>query len=453
MDALAPRAAAAPASGEIDADAIVAKVTRRLLPFLAASFVVAYLDRVNIGFAALSMNEALGFSPIVFGWGAGIFFLGYCLLEAPSNYMLERVGARLWIARIMVSWGIVSALMAVVWSEASFITLRFLLGAAEAGFAPGVIFYLTYWVPARHRARCLGGFLLALPLATVIGAPLSGLVLATMDGVAGLSAWRWLFIVEAVPATLLGVAAYFYLTDKPEDAAWLTPKERAELQRVIDAETIETDGGAHAPWRAARDPRVLTLGLVYFGIVASLYGLGFWLPQIINAFGYGALGTGFVTAIPYFCGAVAMVAWSRHSDATGERIRHAAAAAALSAGGLAISAFFKSPAASMIALSLASVGTLAAFPPFWTLPTAFLSGMDAAVGIALVNSIGNLAGFFGPYLVGWIKSTTGEFSYALLALAAAPLASAAAMIFIEKKATRKIRSEPLAAELERAEPD
>lgn len=434
MDARPPLDIADPVAADIDADAVVAKVMRRLVPFLAACFVVAYLDRVNIGFAALSMNEALGFSPVVFGWGAGIFFVGYCALEAPSNYILERVGARRWIARIMVSWGIVSALMAIVWNEASFLALRFLLGAAEAGFAPGVILYLTYWVPARYRARCLGGFLMALPLATVIGAPLSGLLLATMDGAAGLAAWRWLFIIEAAPATLLGVAAYFYLPDKPENAAWLARGERAALQNLLDEESVESGAaGSHSPWRTLRDPQVLTLGLVYFGIVASLYGLGFWLPQIVDAFGYGALGTGLVTAIPYFFGAVAMALWSRHSDAAGERLRHAALAAALSAGGLASAGCVETPAASMIALSLASAGTLAAMPPFWTLPTAFLSGTDAAVGIALVNSIGNLAGFFGPYLVGWIKNATGEFSYALVALAAAPLVSAVVMIRLGKK--------------------
>jgi ACS family tartrate transporter-like MFS transporter len=212
----------------------VAKVTRCLIPFLVACFFVAYLDRVNIGFAALSMNAALGFSSVVFGWGAGIFFIGYCLLEAPSNYVMERVGARRWIARIMVSWGIVAALMAIVWSETSFFVLRFLLGAAEAGFAPGVILYLTYWIPARYRARSLGAFLIALPLSSMVGAPILGLVLATMDGVAGVSAWRWLFVIEAAPAVLLGIAAYFYLTDKPENAAWLAPRERALLQDLLD---------------------------------------------------------------------------------------------------------------------------------------------------------------------------------------------------------------------------
>jgi ACS family tartrate transporter-like MFS transporter len=435
MDALSSLSLSAPASTtEIDADATEAKVTRRLMPFLVACFFVAYLDRVNIGFAALSMNAALGFSPVIFGWGAGIFFIGYCLLEAPSNYVMERVGARRWIARIMVSWGIVAALMAIVWSETSLFVLRFLLGAAEAGFAPGVILYLTYWIPARYRARSLGAFLIALPLSSMGGAPVSGLVLATMDGVTGVSAWRWLFVIEAAPAVLLGVAAYFYLTDKPENAAWLAPRERALLQGLLDEERSAREAAGNPTlWRTLFDPRVIALGLVYFGVVASLYGLGFWLPQIVGAFGYGAFETGLVTAIPYVCGAVAMVAWSRHSDESGERIRHVAAAAVLSAAGLALSACFETPAPSIIALCVASIGTLAAMPPFWALPTAFLSGTAAAVGIALVNSIGNLAGFFGPYLVGWIKNATGEFSYALLALAVGPLVSAILVICLGRK--------------------
>jgi MFS transporter, ACS family, tartrate transporter len=418
----------------VDADATAAKVARRLIPFLVACFFFAYLDRVNIGFAALSMNEALGFSATAFGAGAGVFFLGYCLLEAPSNYILARVGARRWIARIMVSWGVVSALMAIVWNETSFLALRFLLGAAEAGFAPGVILYLTYWMPARYRARSLGAFLIAIPLATAFGAPLSGLLLATMDGVAGLRAWRWLFVIEAVPTLLLGIVAYFVLTDKPEDAAWLTPRERAGLQSQLDEENgAGEENDDRALWLMLGDRRVLALGAVYFGIVASLYGLGFWLPQIVSGFGFGPLGVGLVTALPYACGAAAMILWSRRSDASGERIGHVASAAVLSAGGLAAASFFQAPAPAIVALSLASVGTLAAMPPFWTLPSAYFSGTAAAVGIALVNSIGNLAGFVGPYLVGLIKDATGEFSYALLALAAGPLVSAALVMRLGRK--------------------
>ncbi|HEX7800530.1 MAG TPA: MFS transporter, partial [Asticcacaulis sp.] len=397
-----------------------------------------YLDRVNVGFAALTMNDELGLSPTVYGWGAGVFFFGYCLLEAPSNHILERVGARRWIARIMVSWGIVSAMMGLVWNETSFLVLRFLLGAAEAGFSPGVILFLTYWVPARYRARSVGLFLLALPLATAVGAPLSGLLLSTMDGVGGASAWRWLFFIEAAPAILLGVAAYFYLTDKPQEARWLAPQERALLTRVLDQEkSSRKAAGAHPLWRMLGDPWVIRLGVIYFGVVAALYGLGFWLPQIVSAFGYGPLGAGLLTAIPYACGGVAMALWSRRSDKNGERVYHSAAAALLAAGGLAASAFFNAPIPSILALTAASVGTLAAMPPFWTLPTAFLCAEVAAVGIALVNSIGNLAGFFGPYLVGWIKETSNDFSYALLALSAAPLFSAVLLVWLIPEQKRR----------------
>lgn len=407
---------------EPDADRIVSKVARRLVPFLAACFFAAYLDRVNVGFAALTMNADLEFSAEIFGWGAGIFFIGYSIFEAPSNYVLHRVGARRWIARIMVSWGLVSALMAFVWDAASFLTLRFLLGVAEAGFAPGAILYLTYWIPAERRARILATFLIAVPVSSAVGAPLSSLALATMDGVAGLKGWQWLFLLEAIPSLLLGIAAFFYLTDRPEDAEWLTPAERTWLQATLDAE----QAAAASPdddsfWRTLRHPRVLALGAAYFGVVAALYGLGFWLPQIVHGFGYGLVASGFVTSIPYVFGAIAMIVWSRRSDQTGERFWHTALPAMTAAIGLAASGYADSPAAAMLAICVASAGTLAVLPPFWTLPTAFLSGMGAAVGIAAVNSIGNLAGFFGPYLVGWIKTATGDFPTALFALAIGPI--------------------------------
>jgi ACS family tartrate transporter-like MFS transporter len=293
------------AKTDIDADRTIAKVTRRLIPFLIACFFVAYLDRVNIGFAALTMNKELGLSPQTFGWGAGVFFIGYCLFEAPSNYILHRVGARRWIARIMISWGVVSGLMALIWDETSFVSLRLLLGVAEAGFAPGVILYLTYWIPAERRALSLGAFLMAVPLSSAFGAPLSSLVLTTMDGVANLSGWRWLFILEAAPSIILGAVALFYLTDRPKDASWLEPVERHWLQARLDSEqqTLEDP----SPWSMLRHPRVIVLGLAYFGVVSSLYGLGFWLPQIVDAFGYGVLASGFIVSIPYACGALAMV--------------------------------------------------------------------------------------------------------------------------------------------------
>lgn len=409
----------------IDSAATMRKVARRLIPFLVACFFCAYLDRVNLGFAALTMNRDLGFSPTVYGWGAGVFFFGYALFEAPSNYVLHRVGARLWIARIMLSWGVVSALMAAVWNEASFIALRFLLGVAEAGFAPGAILYLTYWIPAEQRARALGAFLFAVPLSTAVGAPLSGLALELMDGALGLRGWQWLFILEALPTLALGAVAFFYLTDKPRDAKWLSRREREWLAARIEREDAARRApDDHAVWPALRDPRTLALGLAYFGIVLSLYGLGMWLPQIVSAFGLAPIGAGFVTAIPFACGAAAMILWSRRSDRRDERIRHTALAAFVAAAGLAVAAWRREPLPAMIALSVAASGTLAAMPPFWTLATASVAGTRAAIAIALVNSIGNLAGFFGPYLVGWIKETTGEFSLALLALAAGPLVCA-----------------------------
>jgi ACS family tartrate transporter-like MFS transporter len=408
---------------EIDADRTIAKVTRRLVPFLVICFFAAYLDRVNIGFAALTMDKELGFSPQTFGWGAGVFFIGYCLFEAPSNFILHRVGARRWIARIMVSWGVVSGLMALISGETSFVSLRLLLGVAEAGFAPGVILYLTYWIPAERRALPLGAFLMAVPLSSAFGAPLSSLVLTTMDGVANLSGWRWLFILEAAPSILFGVIALFYLTNRPKDARWLEPAERSWLQARLDAE-LATLEDPRDPWSMLRHPRVILLGLAYFGVVLSLYGLGFWLPQMVETYGYGVLATGFIVSIPYVCGALAMMAWSQSSDRSGERHLHTAFAALLATGGLAASAFAQSPPVAMLALSIAAIGTLAAMPIFWSLATSFLSGASAAVGVALINSIGNLAGFVGPYLVGWIKTETGGFSWALLTLAVGPLATA-----------------------------
>ena len=323
----------------------------------------------------------------------------------------------------MVSWGVVSGLMALIWGETSFVSLRLLLGVAEAGFAPGVILYLTYWIPAERRALPLGAFLMAVPLSSAFGAPLSSLVLTTMDGVANLSGWRWLFILEAAPSIILGVIALSYLTNRPKDARWLEPAERSWLQARLDA-ALATLEDPRDPWSMLRHPRVILLGLAYFGVVLSLYGLGFWLPQMVETYGYGVLATGFIVSIPYVCGALAMMVWSQSSDRSGERHLHTAFAALLATSGLAVSAFAQSPPMAMLALSIAAIGTLAAMPIFWSLATSFLSGASAAVGIALINSIGNLAGFVGPYLVGWIKTATGDFSWALLTLAVGPLATA-----------------------------
>lgn len=424
-------------ASDVDGERVVAKVARRLIPLLVLAFFVAYLDRVNVGFAALTMNKELGFTPEFFGWAAGAFFLGYCLLEAPSNYILHRVGARIWIARIMASWGLVSALTAFVWDGASFVALRLLLGAAEAGFAPGVILYLTYWIPAAQRARVIGAFLLALPLSSVVGAPLSGLILSGMDGVAGFSGWRWLFFIEAAPAILLGVVCYFYLPDRPKDAAWLAPRERDWLLAELARESGPQEESA---WRALRDPVVPALGVAYFGIIVALYGLGFWLPQIIKAFGFGVVAAGFLTAIPFVFGALAMIVWSRSSDRAKERVGHTAFASIVACAGLAASAYAPTPTLAIVALSAAAMGTLASMPAFWSFVTLALPGAGAVVGVAVVNSIGNVSGLAGPYIVGLIKGATGEFHYALLALATGPLMAATLIVVIARATLRSPRA-------------
>lgn len=422
----------APHSGVVDAEAVLSRVRRRLIPFLALCYVAAYLDRVNLSFAAATMNRDLNFSPTVYGWGAGVFFIGYALLETPSNYILHRIGARIWIARIMVSWGLVSAAMAFVYDETSFYMLRFLLGAAEAGFMPGIILYLTYWFPQAQRGRILAAFLFAVPLATVIGAPLSGAVLSLTEGLGGMRGWRWLFILEGLPAMALGVVAWFHLADRPAAADWLAPAERDWLARQAagDADSAPDKHEAHAIVAALRDRRALGLGVAYFGVVLALYGLSMWLPQIVEGYGLSAVAAGFVTALPFLLGAGAMLAWGRRADLRGGPGWHAAGAAFLAAVGLLAAAAATSLATAIVATSLAAIGVFATLPPFWAIVTGAFDGTRAAIAIALINSIGNLAGFFGPYIVGWIKEATGSYGPALLALAAGPLVCAALVVYL-----------------------
>jgi ACS family tartrate transporter-like MFS transporter len=402
----------------------LSKVTRRLVPFLIVCYFVAYLDRVNVGFAALAMNKDLGFSAYLYGLGASIFFFGYFIFEVPSNVYLHRVGARIWIARIMLTWGVLSAGMALVWNDTSFLVARFLLGAAEAGFFPGIILYFTYWYPAEYRARIIGIFMAAIPASSVIGSPVSGLLLG-LDGALGIKGWQWLFICEGVPAILMSGAVLLYLTDRPRDATWLTPEERDWLASRLEREQATRESIRSFSLRQALlSPHVLALAVVYFGVVAANYGLSLWLPQIVKGFGLSNVQTGFVTAIPYVFGMIAMIAWGRHSDRTSERIWHVLGSAVLASVGLAAAAYLNSPILEMVALCFAAMGFFSAVSTFWTLPTALLSGTAAAAGIALINSIGNLSGFVGPYAVGWIKDATGDFSWGLLALAAGPLVSA-----------------------------
>ena len=396
----------------------IAKVTKRIVPFLMLCYFVAYLDRVNVGFAALTMNKALGISATAFGFGAGIFFFSYFLFEVPSNLALERFGARKWIARIMMSWGILSGMMALIGGETGFYVVRVLLGIAEAGFFPGIIFYLTLWFPGVYRARIVGWFMAAIPLSSVLGGPVSGWILG-LDGASGLAGWQWLFILEAAPAIVLSVVVWFYLTDRPADAKWLEPEERAWLDRRLAAE-IKQKEDVHglSVLQALFNPRILALSLVYFGAVATNYGTGFWLPQIVKGFGLSNLQTGFVAAAPYVVGTIGMVWWGRRSDAKMERKGHAAIAFAIAAIGIAGSTMVDAPLLKMIALSFGAFGVFAVLPVFWTFPTAFLSGAAAAAGIAAINSLGNLAGFFGPFIMGWLKDVTGNFSAGLLAIAA-----------------------------------
>jgi D-galactonate transporter len=404
----------------------LAKVTKRIVPFLIVCYFIAYLDRVNVGFAALTMNEDLGLSQTAFGFGAGIFFLAYFVFEVPSNLMLERFGARKWIARIMVSWGILSGLMAFIpeiakstgmGNENTFYLIRVLLGAAEAGFFPGIIFYLTLWFPAEYRARIVGYFMAAIPLSSVIGAPVSGALLS-MHGLGGLAGWQWLFILEAVPALILAGVVFFYLTDRPADAAWLAPDERNWLAERLDLERKQRDAVQEfTVGQALVNPKVIALSLVYFGAVAMNYGFSFFLPQIVKAFGMTTFMTTVVAAIPYVVGTIAMISWGLRSDRVGERRWHTAIPLLIAAAGIAASTVLDDPTLKMIAFSVAGFGIFACLPVFWTLPTAFLSGAAAAAGIAVVNSIGNLAGFAGPFAMGWMKDHTGTYTGGLLLLA------------------------------------
>jgi D-galactonate transporter len=404
----------------------LAKVTKRLVPFLIVCYFVAYLDRVNVGFAALTMNQDLGLSQTAFGFGAGIFFLAYFLFEVPSNLLLERFGARKWIARIMLSWGLLSGLMAFIpniasatgmGSENTFYLIRVLLGVAEAGFFPGIIFYLTLWFPAEYRARIVGYFMAAIPLSTVIGAPISGLLL-TLHGAGGLAGWQWLFIMEAVPAVILSGFVFFYLTDKPADAAWLAADERRWLNERLTLERKQREAVQEfTVGQALVNPHVIGLSLVYFGAVATNYGLGFFLPQIVKAFGLTTFMTTVVSAAPYAVGTIAMVWWGRRSDRFAERRWHTAIPLFIAAAGIAASTVLDDPTLKMIAFCVAGFGIFACLPVFWTLPTAFLSGTAAAAGIAVINSIGNLAGFAGPFAMGWIKDHTGSYAGGLLLLA------------------------------------
>ncbi len=409
-------------------EATYRKVTWRLLPTLFVCYVLAYLDRVNVGFAKLQMQTDLGFNDTVYGIGAGLFFIGYFLFEVPSNLILERVGARIWIARIMILWGLVSASTMFARGETTFYLLRFLLGIAEAGFFPGVILYLTYWFTRVHRARMVAGFMTAITLSGVIGGPVSGWILSRFSGVAGLAGWQWLYLLEGLPSVAVGLFVLFRLDDGPSKAKWLSDGERELLLRRIQEEEklkLEEGGGHHRFMDAFRSGKLWLFALVYFCVVMGLYGISFWLPSILSdTLTSDPWHIGLLTAIPWGAAAGVMLFVGRRSDRTGERRWHTAVPAFVAAGAFAASALPGiSATASFAALTVATCGVMAAVSCFWSLPTAFLSGTAAAAGIAWINSLGNLAGYVSPYVVGRVRDETGSMSAALVVLAVSLLAA------------------------------
>lgn len=428
-----------PANPLHEHDPLYRKVTWRLVPVLFAAYILAYLDRVNVGFAKLAMKQEPWFDEAVYATGAGIFFIGYFLFEVPGNIILHRVGARLWIARIMIGWGLVSGMLAFSHSAATFYTLRFLLGVAEAGFFPGIILYLTYWYPRQHRARIVALFMTAISVAGVLGGPLSGWLLKVTEGWHGLHAWRWLFILEALPTVLMGIAIPFLLTDRPDRARWLSPQEADVLKRHLEEEEARkaaTGKQAHSVADAFKSPQVWLFCLIYFCIIIGLYGSSFWLPQIIkDTLTKDDWMVGLYSAVPWAAATVGMLWVGRHSDRTGERRFHIGISAVVAAAAFAASVIPGLPPLAVLAiLAVAITGVMSAVSCFWALPTAALSGTAAAAGIAWINSVGNLAGYLSPEMVAWLKGHHGM-SAALLAIAAA-LACAGILVMVGTRSSR-----------------
>ena len=400
--------------------AALRKISQQLIPFLFVLYVVAWLDRINVGFAALQMNSDLRFSSSAFGLGSGIFFVGYCLFEVPSNIILERVGARIWIARIMVSWGLISAGMMFVRTPATFCTLRFLLGVAEAGFFPGVVYYLSLWYPARQRARAIAGFMAAIPVTGLIGGPLSGALLG-LDGYCGLKGWQWLFLLEGLPAIILGIAAAFYLTDRPEDASWLRSAEREWLVSKLARERQDRPD-RHSILEALTNGTVWLLGIIFLLVAAGFYGYSFWSPLIVQSlFRISNLGVGLIlggiSAVTILC----MLLNSAHSDRTNERRIHIAIPLSLMGVGFLACAILHQPVLIIVALALVPIGHCSSYGPFWSMPTQFLMGPAAAGGIALVATIASVGGFLGPALIGFLKTRTETHTAAFVLLGVAAL--------------------------------
>jgi MFS transporter, ACS family, tartrate transporter len=412
------------------------KVRNRLMPLIVLLYFVAYLDRNNVGFAKLTMSEDIGLSASAYGLGAGIFFVGYALLEIPSNAGMYKFGARRWIARILISWGIFATAMALVNGETTFYIVRFLLGAAEAGFFPAILFFLTLWFPAAQRVTVLGIFILAQPVSNALGAPVSGLLLQ-MDGIMGLQGWQWLYIIEGVPAILLGLLTPVLMTDRPSHAHWLADDEREWLTRTMDAELAHKQKGQpHHFLAGLKDSRTIAYSALYFGLVCGIYGLGLWMPTIVAALGkFSTTQVGFIVAIPYTIAAFFVYYWGRRSDRTGNRVMHASISMVMAAIGLLAAGYLVQVNAvlAMLALTLAAMGIYSAIAPFLAMPSTALVGAAAAAGLAMVNSLGNLGGFVAPYAVGLFNDATGDNRSGLIFLAACLAITAVATYLYARK--------------------
>jgi ACS family tartrate transporter-like MFS transporter len=415
---------------------VVRKISWRILPFVMLLYFVSFLDRVNVGFAAFTMNEAIGLSAAAYGLGGGLFFIGYFLFEVPSNLILYRVGVRVWIARVMVTWGVVSACSAFVTGPHGFYALRFLLGVAEAGFFPGIILYLSVWFPARYRAIAAAAFMAAAPLSTAIGSPISG-ALMELPRFAGLSNWQWLYLIEAAPAIVLGFVVLKVLTDEPKDATWLAAEERDWLVATLKSERTSNssshEAGLSSVWRTLFDPRVLALSLIYLGTSAGLYTLGLWAPLILRQYRFSSLETGWINAVPSVVAVAGMTLWARHSDRTLERTWHVAIPCIAACLGFVWAGSTHTAMGVILALVVVNLGVSAAKAPLWAMASTFLSGAGAAAGIAMINSIGNLGGFIGPYAIGWIKGKTGSYMGGLYVVGATLALSAGLTLLLSRK--------------------
>lgn len=428
VQSLSDEAKASLAPQDVLLNRAIRKNVVQLVPILAIAYFFNYIDRTNVGFAALTMNRDLGLTNAEFGAAAGLFFVGYCLLEVPSNLALYRFGARMWLARIMISWGLLSAACAFVTGPTSFYVLRILTGAAEAGFFPGVLFYLACWFPAQSRVRVLAWFLIAIPLSSVVGGPLSAAILA-LDGVGGLKGWQWLFILEGLPACIMGLITLKVLRDHPKDADWLTEGERGALIEALSQESASRTKKSFLA--AIRDPKVLILTGILFSYWIGINGIAIWLPLILKNHGLSTTQIGFMSGVPYLVGAVAMIFWARFMERSGQYLFNMIAACLLTAAGFTFSVVYDSLAPAMVGITLAVVGLSSVRPAFYSLPSRFLTGAAAAGGLAFINSIGSLGGYVGPWMVGVLKDQTGKFEAGMLAMAAMLVVAAALTLVLK----------------------